>query len=626
LCLITAVGLPLPVRLNEKMNSACKVCGVPAELQCTVCKKVSYCCRDHQKRDRKKHKRVCKRLEMIATVVPEKITRSKVCSLLKLPMEVLYIIGYYLVSPNCPEQKVFILSLDLTHLLNANKSPFRDWKRQIQILKLNQSTSGEYLASSSFRNRARQAVVNPRQQICLDFVQPESYQRSNLRSKQKEPQQLDLSAICGVWKISILGCFVPAFSSLTEVDEVKVENCPLVSDLSFCSSPSIKSLFFNTRITDPIDVGCLSNLESFHCEAQQIMNYQSLTNLKKLQIENCSNLVDVSCFQNIPSLFFYACHDITNVTCLGNVSNLTFRSCAGIVDVSGLGGVPCLDLSGCLNIRDVSALGNVYELTLSDCSKVEDVSYLTHVVKLNLTNLRDITDISGLKSVKELNLTGCRKITDITMLHQVTVLDISYCMLIKDLSGLTELRDLTMKGNESFTLHSGLETFGQLIKAVLGKLDRPESILPLLNRRTMKRLELYYWDLPSKGLEQITSLELYHLNLIAFPTLSSSFTHLQSLEISCCPDFVALPTCLPSLGSLKISFCGGLKVLRLQGRETDKYPMYEVEIYDCDSLTEIQVMNRRVASMVVYSCESLEEITNPKLIGYLNIDGRIMCK
>jgi Leucine-rich repeat (LRR) protein len=564
---------------------------------------------------------------MIATVVPERITGNKqVCSLLKLPTEVLYFIGYYLVSPSYPEEKVFILSLDLTHLLNANKSFFRDWKRQIQVLKLNASTSGEYLASSSFRNRVLQSVVNPRQQICLGFVRPERYQLNN-RAKQMDPQQqLDLSVICGVRKISILRCVVPTFSPLTEVDEVKVDQCPKLSDLSFCSSPSIKSVFFHTHVTDPIDVDCLSNLDSFHCEAKQITNYQSLTNLKKLQIDNCSNLFDVSCFQNISTLFFYACPGISDVNCLGNVSNLTFRSCAGVVDVSGLGGVHCLDLSECLNIRDVSALGNVYELTLSACSKIEDVSCLTHVVKLNLTNLREITDVSGLKSVKELNLTGCKKIADITMLHQLMVLDISYCMLIKDLSGLTELKELTMKGTESFTLCSGLETFGQLTKAVLGKIDKAETILPFLNRRTMKRLGLYYWELPSKGLEQVTSLKLDNCKLKIFPTLSSSFTHLQSLEISCCPEFLALPTHLPSLGSLKISFCGGLNVLLLQGRETDKYPIYEVEICDCECLTEIRVMNRHVASIVVYGCESLGQITNQQLIRYLNIDGRIICK
>jgi hypothetical protein len=539
-------------------------------------------------------------------------------------MDVLYIIGYYLVSPNRQERKVFVLSLDLIQFLNSNKSHFRDWKRQIQVLKLNRPTSGEYLASISFCNRVLQSVVNPSKQICLDFVQPEKYQRNSLGVKQKKPQQLDLSTICGVREISIQDCFVPAFSALTDVDEVRVLSCKQLCDLSFCSSPSIKSLYFNTHLTDAIDVGCLNNLESFHCEAQHITNYQSLTNLKKLQIDNCSNLFDVSCFQNIPSLAFYACPGISDVNCLGNASKLTLKSCAGVVDVSGLGGVHCLDLSGCENIRDISALGSVYELNISDCSKVEEVCCLTHVVKLNLSHLRDITDVNGLRSVKELNLTGCEKVMDMTMLNHLTVLNISFCMLIKDLSGLTELKELTMKGTESFTLCSGLETFGQLTKAVLGKIDQPEVILPLLNRRTMKRLELFYWELPSKGLEQVTSLKLYNCELKTFPALSSSFSHIQSLEITSCTDFVALPTHLPSLGSLKIAFCGGLKVLLLQGRETDKYPIYEVEIYDCESLTEIRVMNRRIGSMEVYGCESMKKITNAKLIRHLYSDSETL--
>lgn len=43
-------------------KSKCGVCGVAATLQCSRCKKVSYCGAEHQKSDWKTHKTQCKGL------------------------------------------------------------------------------------------------------------------------------------------------------------------------------------------------------------------------------------------------------------------------------------------------------------------------------------------------------------------------------------------------------------------------------------------------------------------------------------------------------------------------------------------------------------------------------------
>lgn len=45
----------------------CAECQKPAELKCSACKLVTYCCKDHQKKHWKQHKNICKAYEVITS-------------------------------------------------------------------------------------------------------------------------------------------------------------------------------------------------------------------------------------------------------------------------------------------------------------------------------------------------------------------------------------------------------------------------------------------------------------------------------------------------------------------------------------------------------------------------------
>ena len=49
-------------RDQEYYCTTCKACGLKASMKCSACKKVSYCCKEHQVLDWKQHKSVCKGL------------------------------------------------------------------------------------------------------------------------------------------------------------------------------------------------------------------------------------------------------------------------------------------------------------------------------------------------------------------------------------------------------------------------------------------------------------------------------------------------------------------------------------------------------------------------------------
>lgn len=48
--------VPVPIKNNGKL---CAVCEVSCKSKCQTCKKVYYCCREHQLSDWREHKKIC---------------------------------------------------------------------------------------------------------------------------------------------------------------------------------------------------------------------------------------------------------------------------------------------------------------------------------------------------------------------------------------------------------------------------------------------------------------------------------------------------------------------------------------------------------------------------------------
>jgi hypothetical protein len=107
-----------------------------------------------------------------------------------------------------------------------------------------------------------------------------------------------------------------------------------------------------------LDFSPLIQLEELFCDSHRMVDYDHLSNLKKLTLRSDQSLEDASCFAHVPYLKFESCANLTDVSCLGeNVGYLSFNRCPMISDISSLGKVPTLLFDHCSGVTDASALG-----------------------------------------------------------------------------------------------------------------------------------------------------------------------------------------------------------------------------------------------------------------------------
>jgi hypothetical protein len=88
-------------------------------------------------------------------------------------------------------------------------------------------------------------------------------------------------------------------------------------------------------------------------------NYSMFSNVNVLNLNNCSTLMDVQCFKNIPCLHLESLIYVEDFSCLGNQRYLKISKCDG------------------LNDEAVSHFGNIYHLCIFNC-KIAIVKGLTH--------------------------------------------------------------------------------------------------------------------------------------------------------------------------------------------------------------------------------------------------------
>jgi hypothetical protein len=91
--------------------------------------------------------------------------------------------------------------------------------------------------------------------------------------------------------------------------------------------------------SENIDVSCLHIQEEVSFTSINLQNYHLLKHLRRVSISKCASITDVSCFKNVPTLYFYACANIIDVSSLENVNELTFALCPGVKEVFALASV-----------------------------------------------------------------------------------------------------------------------------------------------------------------------------------------------------------------------------------------------------------------------------------------------
>jgi hypothetical protein len=573
------------------------------------------------------------------------------CGLFQLPSEVLFrLLPNYLLPSKEHGKSVFTFNFDWKNFLNCDKKHFQSWKKKTIFLSLTRADSLEYVNSESFKALILQTIDAPKFQLGLTLSdRPHKNEGLLIRSEFTEIE--NVKKIC-IQASHVLKNDLASFLRLINVDDCFI-SATAFSDLSFCSS--VKNLSIMANAWDSkvkVDFSPLTKLEELFCQAHSMVNYDHLSNLKKLTLRSVESLVDASCFALVPYLKFESCSNLTDVSGLGNVAYLSFNRCPSVSDVSALGKVPTLLFDHCPGVSDVSALGKgthsfaigqAFELTglfslRSVCSvnlagyRGDNIFGLTNVTILDISFSYNISDISflGESAVEELNMNMCSRITDITMLSSVKVLNVSNCEQIKHFHGLRSLRDLTILGSD-FEVLSGFETFSQLEKLSIAHVINHEELLPYIKHLTYLKTSgssFHIHDFPAvQFLFAAQDIVPSKLDLLQCLREVDLYGHSGN-------DVHLVFPLLPFLRKLKLSGFRKIKKLEILGCDSQEernpsheqnqdervvpnssksFPIYHVEVNDMFSLEEIHV-SRRIAFMKTVRCDKLVKVMNAGLI------------
>jgi hypothetical protein len=508
-------------------------------------------------------------------------------SLVFLPRDILSFVANYLLSTTNQNKRIFRLSHDWSSFLNTSQEHFGQWKKQSQIIVLSLPDALAFYTSMEFRGRVSQLIESSRLQLDLVFSYENQFFDPNHQQLKIDLKQVD-NKVRKIYFDSIgeYQDIVP-FPGLT-TDEIYLSDCT-VSDLSYwCNIKNVTFTSHNESFKKlTFDLSPLANIEHGNFRFPRCVNYHRLANLKSLEIVDCDSITDVQCFRNIPVL--------------------TLRRCPRITDVSSLGKATNLNLSYCNNIRDVSALGNVHTLDLSFCDKVTDVSALGGVHTLKLNGFHG-SNLSGLKSVKDLDISGSQFISNVSVLRSVEVLDIENCPKIIDISGLTNLKELVLDETERQRITTGTEIYRQLVTLDLSS---------IYNSFTTAQLNEFLLSLGPSLLDLSLA---FHGSLVELPFLAN----LRSLNIFACGEFRTLPV-LPCLGYLTIAECRYFETFHIPGDENCKYPLYELNFTQCESLKNLRI-DRKISKCKLVECYELEIIETKEQVGFLQTDSCSMIR
>ncbi|KAK1418753.1 hypothetical protein QVD17_27899 [Tagetes erecta] len=344
-----------------------------------------------------------------------------------------------------------------------------------------------------------------------------------------------------------------------------------------------------------------------------------LVNLKKLEVDNCSNLVSLgekeneddnierSLLSSLRTLEVSSCEKMTHFLCPNSISivSLSIGCCKSLTHVF----FPLTTKQG--------GRKKLKRLAISDCEKLMEninninMPMLQHMYISDWTNLKSIVQLSNFLHLTHLFISNCPGIEsfhELQLSNLITLLVKSCERLnsLPELSNLTFLTHLSIRNcpnmDPSFS-SSGLWP-PNLISLEIGGLKKPMSdwshqnfptslvnLMLLLEENvsnigqlshllpsSLTRLHIWSFDKlksVSMGLQHLTSLQhLYIVSCLEMKHLPDTLTSLQHLLIINCPKMKHLPgeTVLSSLLSLRIVGCPKLEK-KCNGRGSHYWPL-----------------------------------------------------
>uniref|UniRef100_A0A0D3BKV5 Uncharacterized protein n=1 Tax=Brassica oleracea var. oleracea TaxID=109376 RepID=A0A0D3BKV5_BRAOL len=303
---------------------------------------------------------------------------------------------------------------------------------------------------------------------------------------------------------------------------------------------------FNPELLMEIKMSC-SNLEklwegnktirnlkwmdlSHSINLKELPNLSTATNLRELDLENCSSLVE------LPS-------SIGNLT---NLKKLNLMLCSSLMElpssIGNMTNLENLDLSGCLNLVGLPfSIGNMTNLKKLFLSVALPYSMTAKMLKPcgaplfysigNMTNLENL-DLKGCSSLVELP-------SSIGNLHNLKKLNLRNCSTFPEIS--TNIRFLGIIGTAIEEIPTSIRSWSRL------------DTLDMSYSENLRKSH-HAFDL-------ITNLHLSHTGIQEISPLVKEMSRLQTLVINGCTKLVSLPQLPDSLKFMHVENCESLERL-----------------------------------------------------------------
>ncbi|KAM1251606.1 hypothetical protein ACFX2J_039714 [Malus domestica] len=295
----------------------------------------------------------------------------------------------------------------------------------------------------------------------------------------------------------------------------------------------------------------LEILEIYNFMGAKFPSWKPHNNLKKIQLIQCDVCEEAPMLGHLPSLMHLEFNTMCNLKRLGD-------EFYGYDDVDDA--VKTKALYPALKTFRISAAPNLIEWIEPPVVKEKQISVFPRLEELDLVECPQMRNFPDhFASLHKLDMSICHELSNLTSLVEKCTslknLEMSNCDKLRSLSlfGLTSVQKLlfSSRGGKltSTSLHSGPELYGR----------------------------------------------------VSLKELSIKCPYLENLEISCCDSLMSIAVHgATSLRGLKISYCGGLRLMDLQSLPECYTPLQVLSLRSCKSLESISGL---------HECTSFRELT-----------------